>query len=52
MSDKSRVKRPTTATPRKNPPGRMIFQSTNIQTVLTPNGPKEFKFKGNTFRNK
>jgi hypothetical protein len=46
MSRTTRIKRKTYATPRHNPPGRMVHQSTNYawlpMNFLTPNGPQHF----------
>jgi hypothetical protein len=57
MSIKTRIKRPTTNTPRKAPTGRMLHQSTDygwIQTIH--NDPRSARFvalrKGTTFRSK
>lgn len=44
-------KRPTTATPRKLPEGRMIHQSTHYHTLDLPNGGKQtVKAPGTTYR--
>jgi hypothetical protein len=48
VSKKTRINRPTTATPRKAPQGRMIHQSTHYHTVNTPAGPKVLKAPGTT----
>lgn len=48
MSAKTRIKRPTTSTPRKAPQGRMIHQSTHLHTVNTPTGPRTLKAPGTT----
>jgi hypothetical protein len=50
MSAKTRINRPTTATPRKLPEGRMIHQSTHYHTMQTPQGPRTLRTKGDTYR--
>lgn len=50
MSAKTRINRPTTATPRKAHTERMIHQSTHLHTVQTPEGAKTIKAPGTTYR--
>lgn len=51
MSAKTRIKRPTTSTPRKVGTERMIHQSTHLHTIDLPNGGKQtVKMKGDTYR--
>jgi len=53
MSSTTRIKRPTTSTPRKLPAGRMLHVSTNYGWLqLDPGVPAQFvKFgKGTTYR--
>jgi hypothetical protein len=50
VSKKTRIKRPTTSTPRKAPQGRMIHQSTHLHTISTPAGPRTIKAPGTTHR--
>lgn len=50
MSIRTRVNRPTTATPARVKRERMLHQSTNIATVMTPDGPQTVKMKGVTYR--
>lgn len=49
MSAKTRINRPTTATPRKMPV-RVVHQSTNHTMVKTPTGLQTIRTKGNTYR--
>lgn len=51
MSAKTRIRRDTTATPRKQPAGRLVFQSTNIFKAKNELGEvKTIKLKGRTFQ--
>jgi hypothetical protein len=50
MSKKTRINRPTTATPRKVGTQRMVHQSTHLHTIDTPAGPKVLKAPGSTYR--
>jgi len=52
MSTKTRINRPTTATPHKNPPGRMIWTATDMQQVKQGNATKTIYGKGQTLRRK
>ena len=52
MSAKTRIRRPTTSTPRNLKRERMVHQSTNIVTVIHPETkmPVNMKAKGVTYR--
>lgn len=50
MSAKTRIKRPTTSTPRKLRNERMVHQSTHLHTVQTPSGPQTLKAPGTSYR--
>ena len=50
MSKKTRINRPTTATPRKVGTERMVHQSTHYHTMQTPQGPRTLRTKGDTYR--
>lgn len=51
MSKKTRINRPTTATPRKVGTERLVHQSTHYHTIDLPGGGKRtIKAPGTTYR--